>query len=62
MNKISFTVNGKNHSITCEQAESLRSVLVRLGYQSVRDSDDKEGFAGSDTVIFNDEPDACPAG
>ncbi|MDD3057596.1 MAG: molybdopterin-dependent oxidoreductase, partial [Sphaerochaeta sp.] len=56
MNKISFSVNGKNHSITCEQAESLRSVLVRLGYQSVRDSDDKEGFAGSDTVIFNDVP------
>ncbi|MDD3059297.1 MAG: 2Fe-2S iron-sulfur cluster-binding protein, partial [Sphaerochaeta sp.] len=56
MNKISFTVNGKNHSIACEQAESLRSVLVRLGYQSVRDSDDKEGFAGSDTVIYNDVP------
>ncbi len=56
MNKISFTVNGKKHTINCEQAESLRSVLVRLGYQSVRDSDDKEGFAGSDTIIYNDVP------
>lgn len=51
MNKVVFTVNGKKHTTTCEVNESLRSVLVRLGYSSVRDSDDREGFAGSDTVI-----------
>jgi putative selenate reductase molybdopterin-binding subunit len=56
MNKLVFTVNGKNHTTTCEASESLRSVLVRLGYRSVRDSDDREGFAGSDTVILDDVP------
>lgn len=56
MNKIAFTVNGKNHTTTCEASEDLRSVLVRLGYSSVRDSDDREGFAGSDTILYNDIP------
>ncbi|MBJ2357913.1 molybdopterin-dependent oxidoreductase Mo/Fe-S-binding subunit [Sphaerochaeta sp. S2] len=56
MNKIVCTVNGKKHTVSCKQSESLREMLVRLGYTSVRDSDDKEGFAGSDTVIFNDVP------
>ncbi len=56
MNKLVFTVNGKKHTTTCESGESLRSVLVRLGYSSVRDSDDCEGFAGSDTVILDDVP------
>ena len=56
MNKVVFTVNGKKHTTTCEVNESLRSVLVRLGYNSVRDSDDREGFAGSDTVIVDDVP------
>ncbi|MCK9602656.1 MAG: 2Fe-2S iron-sulfur cluster-binding protein, partial [Sphaerochaeta sp.] len=56
MNKLVFTVNGKKHTTTCEASESLRSVLVRLGYRSVRDSDDREGFAGSDTVILDDVP------
>ena len=27
-----------------------------MGIPAVRDSDDKEGFAGSDTIIFNDVP------
>ena len=31
-------------------------MLVRLGYTNVRDSDDGDGFAGSDTIIFNDLP------
>ena len=56
MNKVVLTVNGKKHSTTCEVNDSLRSVLVRLGYSSVRDSDDREGFAGSDTVIVDDVP------
>ena len=56
MSTIVCTVNGKKHSAIVEGAESLRSLLVRLGYTSVRDSDDGEGFAGTDTVIFNDMP------
>ena len=35
--------------------ERLRDVLYRAGCYSVRDSDDAEGFAGSDTIIFNGE-------
>ncbi|MDD3902104.1 MAG: molybdopterin-dependent oxidoreductase Mo/Fe-S-binding subunit [Sphaerochaeta sp.] len=56
MNKITCTVNGKTLKATCEGSESLRSLLVRSGYESVRDSDDREGFAGSDTILFNDMP------
>ena len=56
MNKITLTINTKKIQATVEGAESLRSLLVRLGYSSVRDSDDREGFAGSDTIIFNDLP------
>lgn len=56
MNDMKFTVNGKTYTESCSGAESLRSLLVRLGYKSVRDSDDREGFAGSDTILFNDLP------
>ena len=53
---IQFTVNGKKHKVAVEGSETLRAMLVRLGYTNVRDSDDGDGFAGSDTVIFNDLP------
>ncbi len=56
MNQITLTINNKKLLAQVEGAESLRSLLVRLGYISVRDSDDREGFAGSDTIIFNDKP------
>ena len=56
MNKITLTINNKRLQASVEGAESLRTLLVRLGYISVRDSDDREGFAGSDTIIFNDVP------
>jgi len=56
MNKITLIINNKKIQATVEGAESLRSLLVRLGYISVRDSDDREGFAGSDTIIVNDVP------
>ena len=56
MNKITLTINNKKLQATVEGGESLRSLLVKLGYISVRDSDDREGFAGSDTIIFNDVP------
>ena len=53
---IQFTVNGKRHTVAVEGSETLRGLLVRLGYTNVRDSDDGDGFAGSDTIIFNDLP------
>ncbi|NBK21009.1 MAG: molybdopterin-dependent oxidoreductase Mo/Fe-S-binding subunit, partial [Spirochaetia bacterium] len=56
MNKITLTINNKKHQVAVAGDESLRSLLVRLGNISVRDSDDREGFAGSDTIIFNDKP------
>lgn len=45
-----------NHELVTlcgEPTERLRDVLYRNGCYSVRDSDDAEGFAGSDTIIFN---------
>ncbi len=45
--KISYSVRG---------AETLQVMLKELGYISVRNSDDAEGFAGSDIVIVNDVP------
>ena len=46
-------INGELRTLTGEPEERLRDVLYRSGYLSVRDSDDAEGFAGSDTIVFN---------
>ena len=46
-------INNKNIVLYGKEDERLRDVLYRNGYNSVRDSDDREGFAGSDTIIFN---------
>ena len=40
-------------TLRAEPTARLRDVLYRAGYRSVRDSDDAEGFAGSDTIVFN---------
>ncbi len=48
-------INGEEVRLLGEATERLRDVLYRNGYLSVRDSDDAEGFAGSDTIIFNGE-------
>lgn len=53
---IRMNVNGKDVAFECRETERLRDVLFRNGYNSVRDSDDAEGFCGSDTVIFNGMP------
>lgn len=53
---VQCTVNGKAVCATVQPHESLRSMLVALGCTAVRDSDDREGFAGSDTVIVDDVP------
>ena len=52
---IKCRINGENIILIAERDERLRDVLYRSGYNSVRDSDDREGFAGSDTIVFNDE-------
>ena len=50
------TINGKSLTVDVAAQETLRAMLVRLGYFAVRDSDDGEGFAGSDTVLMDDVP------
>ena len=56
MSIISCNINNKNVNIESNGSESLREMLVRSGHFAVRDSDDREGFAGSDTILFNDMP------
>ena len=54
--KIKCFVNNKKKIYDINGDESLYSVLRKDGYLSVRDSDDAEGFTGSDTIIFNGYP------
>lgn len=51
--EIKCRINGKNVLLQANESDRLRDVLYHNGYYSVRDSDDSEGFAGSDTIIFN---------
>jgi len=47
-------INGEQVVLRAEESARLRDVLYhQAGCLSVRDSDDAEGFAGSDTIIFN---------
>ena len=46
-------INGETVLLSGAPTDRLRDVLYRTGYYSVRDSDDAEGFCGSDTIIFN---------
>ncbi len=46
-------INGETVFLAGQATDRLRDALFRAGYHSVRDSDDAEGFAGSDTIIFN---------
>ena len=51
--EVKCRLNGENIVLRGEAADRLRDVLYHTGCYSVRDSDDAEGFAGSDTIIFN---------
>ncbi len=53
---IHCTIDGKKTNYSVRGLETLRIMLKNLGYISVRDSDDGEGFAGSDLVIVRDVP------
>ncbi|MGD1817398.1 MAG: molybdopterin-dependent oxidoreductase Mo/Fe-S-binding subunit [Pleomorphochaeta sp.] len=56
MKFVKCNINGKNVDLKYTEGMSLRKALFDAGYNSVRDSDNGEGFAGSDTVIINDIP------
>ena len=56
MNTIHTTINGKALTLEVKENETLRELLVRLGHFCERNSDDREGFCGSDTIILNDLP------
>lgn len=51
--EIKCRINGELLTLSENETDRLRDVLYKAGYYSVRDSDDREGFAGSDTIIFN---------
>ena len=51
--EIRARINGKNVLLHGDAMSSLRRALYDAGYNSVRDSDDGEGFTGSDTIVFN---------
>ena len=53
---ISCIVNGKKRSFDIDPTKRLREMLLMNGNFAVRDSDDAEGFCGSDTVLLNGTP------
>lgn len=53
---ITLTVNGTKKEFAVTADETLRDTLIKDGHKAVRDSDDKEGFCGSDTVLLNGTP------
>ncbi|MBK5199992.1 MAG: molybdopterin-dependent oxidoreductase Mo/Fe-S-binding subunit [Spirochaetaceae bacterium] len=56
MKKIECIINGKNSILPFEEGMSLREALFNTGLNSVRDSDNSEGFVGSDTILVDDIP------
>ena len=54
--KVNFILNGAPKSVLCEVGESAQKLLKRIGIRSVRDSDNHQGFAGSDTILVNGKP------
>jgi len=53
---VEVTINGKITELRGDPADVLQQVLFREGYRTVRNSDDGEGFAGSDTIIVDGRP------
>lgn len=56
MMKISCTIDGKRRELMVEPWHRLQTILKQEGFIAVRDSDDAEGFAGSDTVLLDGIP------
>jgi putative selenate reductase molybdopterin-binding subunit len=56
---LQLTVNGISHRIEISPADTLFTILRRLGYHSVKFGDE-QGLTGSDTVLFDNKPiNAC---
>ena len=53
---INCTINGKKRSFDIDPTSRLREMLLMNGNFAVRDSDDAEGFCGSDTVLLDGTP------
>ncbi len=53
---VTFSLNGVLRTIAADPGESLQALLQRIGMHSVRASDDREGFAGSDTILLDGKP------
>ncbi len=51
--KIRFKLNGEERNITVDPGMNLLRLLKESGINSVRRSDDREGFTGSDTILFD---------
>ena len=54
--RIDCIINGKNRSFDVDPTMRLREMLLINGDFAVRDSDDCEGFCGSDTVLVDGTP------
>ena len=54
--KISLWINHIERSYETEAAMPLRDLLFSHGFSAVRDSDDYEGFCGSDTILMDGVP------
>ena len=54
--RIDCIINGKNRSFDIDPTMRLRDMLLINGNFAVRDSDDCEGFCGSDTVLVDGTP------
>ena len=53
---VNFTLNGIYKQVETTPGERVQKLLKRLGIASVRDSDNYEGFAGSDTILLDGKP------
>ena len=54
--RVSCIINGKSRSFDVDPSMRLRQMLLLNGNFAVRDSDDCEGFCGSDTVLVDGTP------
>ena len=54
--RVNCIINGKSRSFDVDPSMRLREMLLINGNFAVRDSDDCEGFCGSDTVLVDGTP------
>ncbi|MBR5099616.1 MAG: hypothetical protein IK091_10405 [Spirochaetales bacterium] len=54
--RVDCIINGKSRSFDVDPSMRLREMLLLNGNFAVRDSDDCEGFCGSDTVLVDGTP------